>query len=61
MPLLSDYPEASTEQNLLIPVQVKGEKEWRHIPASALSAESQNYWYESSLETPITLNFIVNE
>ena len=61
MPLLTDYPEASTEQDLLIPVQVKGEKEWKHIPAAALSAESQNYWYESSLETPITLNFIVNE
>ena len=60
MPLLTDYPEASTEQDLLIPVQVKGEKEWRYIPATKLSATEMNCWYETSLETPIALSFLID-
>lgn len=57
MPLLMDYPEASAEQELLIPVQVKGEERWRHIPASKLSGGTMSSWYETSLEEPIALSF----
>lgn len=53
MPLLSDYPEASTEQDLLIPVQVKGEKEWRHLSLNSLSIGSGQCLYETSIEYPI--------
>lgn len=52
-----DYPEASAEQELLIPVQVKGEERWRHIPASKLSGGTMSSWYETSLEEPIALSF----
>ena len=60
MPLLIDYPEASTEQELLIPVQVKGEHEWRHISFSKLAGGGENYWFESNIETPIVISFDID-